>query len=44
MERYDKSALIQISQVFGTLEHVNCQKVYWNGAFRELSNQDFHSL
>ena len=33
MKRHDKSALMEISQVFWTLWHVECQSVFWNGAF-----------
>ena len=32
-EKYDKSPLMLISQVFGTLYHVDCRRVFWNGAF-----------
>ena len=29
-EKHDKSALTEISQVFGTLWHVDCQSLFWN--------------
>ena len=32
-DKHDKSALTEISQVFGTLPHVHCQSLFWNGAF-----------
>ena len=33
MQKLDKSALIVISQVFVTLSRVDCESVFWNGAF-----------
>ena len=33
IEKYDKSAAIQISIVFRSMQHVGCRKVLWNGAF-----------
>ena len=33
MKKYDKGALMDILQVFGTLSHVDCQSVFRNGAF-----------
>ena len=30
-KKYDESALMQILQEFKTLEHVNNQRVFWNG-------------
>ena len=33
MKKHDKTALREISQVFGTLSHVDCQSVFWNGDF-----------
>ena len=30
-EKHDKSAFMEISQVFGTLSHVDCQCAFWNG-------------
>ena len=33
MKKYDESALIQILQMFGTLEHVDSQRVFWNVVF-----------
>ena len=32
-EKHEKSTLIEISQAFGTLSHVDCQSVFWNGTF-----------
>ena len=31
MVKYDESALIQILLGFGTLQHVECQRVFQNG-------------
>ena len=31
--QHDKIAFMEISQVFGTFSHVDCQSVFWNGAF-----------
>ena len=36
MKKHDKSAPMDISQVFGTLSHVDCQSVLWNGAFQRV--------
>ena len=33
MEKCDEGALMQILQKFGTLQHVDCQGVFWNGSF-----------
>ena len=33
MEKCDKSAFVKISSLFGTLQHVDSQRVFWNGAF-----------
>ena len=33
MKKYDESALMEILQEFGTLSHVDCQRVFWNGVF-----------
>ena len=33
MEKYDKSALMPISKVIGTLKHVDRQKMFWNDSF-----------
>ena len=33
IKKQDKSALMQISQVFGTLSHIICQSLFWNSAF-----------
>ena len=43
-EKFNKSALMKISQVLGTVYYVDCGRVFWNGAFREWSNQVFVSL
>ena len=32
-EKHDKRAFMEISQVFGTFSDVDCQSVFWNGAF-----------
>ena len=32
-EKHDKGALMEILQVFAMLWHVDCQSVFWNGAF-----------
>ena len=32
VKKHDKRALLEISQVFGTLSHVDCQSLFWNGA------------
>ena len=44
MRKYDESALIHILQEFGTLEHVDCQRVFWNGVFKEWARHVFHIL
>ena len=44
MKKHDKSGIREILHVFGTLSRVDCLRVFWNGAFQESSNQDFHSL
>ena len=41
MKNYDKSLVLQISAVFGTLYHVDCQSAFSNGS---LTNHFFHSL
>ena len=33
MEKCDKSAFVQISSLFGTLQRVDCLRIIWNGAF-----------
>ena len=33
MEKYEKSALMLLLQKFGTLYHVDCQRVFWDGVF-----------
>ena len=33
MKKHDKSALKDISLVFGTLPHVDDKSVFWNDAF-----------
>ena len=33
MKKHDKSALMEISQVFGPLSDVDSQNVFWNDAF-----------
>ena len=32
-EKYDKSAVEEISAVFGTFQRVDCRGVFWNGTF-----------
>ena len=32
-KKHDKSTPMEISQVFETLSHADCQRVFWNGAF-----------
>ena len=36
IRKSDESALIQILQEFGTLYHVDCQRVFWNGVFQRM--------
>ena len=43
-QKHDKSALMEISEVFGTLSHVHSQTCSETALFREWSNQDFQSL
>ena len=33
IKKHEKCTLRQASQVFGTLSHVDCQYVFWNGGF-----------
>ena len=33
MENYDKKVAMQNSSVFGSREHVDFQRVFWNGSF-----------
>ena len=33
MKKHDKSALMEISQVFGTLSQVDSQSIFWSGTF-----------
>ena len=33
MRKHDKSAGMEISQVFGMVSHVDCQSVFWKSAF-----------
>ena len=40
-EKHEKSALMEIWQVFGTLSHVDCQRVFWNGAFSRVVSPGF---
>ena len=40
---YNKKAAVQISAVSGTVYHVACPRVFWNGPFKHLSNHVFHS-
>ena len=35
-EKLDKTALMKISEVFGTFSHVDCQSVFWNDAFKRV--------
>ena len=35
-KKYDESALMQILQVFETLSHVDCQRVFWNSFFKRV--------
>ena len=44
MNKDDKSALMEIFQVFGTLSHVDYQSVFRKGAFYRWSVEGFHSL
>ena len=37
----NKSALMEVSQVFGTLSHVDCQSVFWNDAFYRVAWRSF---
>ena len=32
MKKYGKSALMKILLEFGTVEHVDCQRMLWDGA------------
>ena len=32
MEKYGKSSLMKILLVFGTVEHVDFQRMFWDGA------------
>ena len=36
MKKYDETSLMQISEVFGTLYHVDRQKKILNGAFKSV--------
>ena len=33
MEKNEKSALMEISLLFGTLSYVHCESVFWKAAF-----------
>ena len=33
IKKHDNSGLMDIAQVFGMLSQVDCQSVFWNGAF-----------
>ena len=41
MKKDDKSALMEIFQVFGTLSHVDCQSVFRDGAFYRVVCRSF---
>ena len=41
MKKDDKSALMDILQVFDTLSHVDCQSVFPNGTFYKKVWQSF---
>ena len=41
MKTHDKSALMEISQVFGTLSHVESQRVFHNDAFYRVLRRSF---
>ena len=43
-KKSDESALMQILQEFGTLEHVDCQGVFQNGILWKCSHADFTRL
>ena len=32
MKKFGKIALMKILLVFGTVEHVDCQRMFWDGA------------
>ena len=33
VKKYDESALMKISEEFGRLQHVYCQRMFWNSVF-----------
>ena len=41
MEKDDQSALMEISQVFGTLSHIDCQNMLWKGSFKTVFQTGF---
>ena len=44
IKKHGKYALMQISQTFETLEHVDCQSMFWNNAFQIVVYTSFDSL
>ena len=43
MGKYDKSSDVQISAVFGTHWHIDCQIMSETGIFRQIFNHIFRS-
>ena len=41
MNKDDKSALMEIFQVFGTLSHVHCESVFRNDALYKVVSRSF---
>ena len=39
MKKYGKSALKKILLVFGTFHHVDCRRMFWDGAELSVGNQ-----
>ena len=44
MKKHDKSAVMEILQLFGTLSRVDFTNVFWNGAFQRVLYAIFLSL
>ena len=41
MESHHKSAVLQVSAVFGTSEHVHSRRMFWNRSFQALKEPHF---
>ena len=44
MKEREKSALMEIPQAVGTVSHVDCERMVWNGDLEEFFKKDFQSL